>query len=155
MMISTKGRYAMRLMIDVAANEKDGPVPLREIAHREDMPIKYLEQLVRLLTQNGLLCSVRGQRGGYLLARKAADISAGDILRCVEGTVAPVSCLAEPDTCPRKNTCTTLSFWKGLDAVIDSYIDSITLAQLCEPCANDTWRADYANPNKVAQTIST
>lgn len=145
----------MRLMIDVAANEKDGPVPLREIARREDMPIKYLEQLVRLLTQKGLLCSVRGQRGGYLLARKAADISAGDILRCVEGTVAPVSCLAEPDTCPRKNTCTTLSFWKGLDAVIDSYVDSITLAQLCEPCTNDAWRIGNVNPDKAAQAINT
>ena len=81
MMISTKGRYAMRLMVDIAVNASDVPASLKDIARREDMPLKYLEQLVRPLTRAGLLKSVRGQRGGYLLARDASAITAGDILR--------------------------------------------------------------------------
>lgn len=135
MMISTKGRYAMRLMIDIADHEDSGPVSLKEVANREDMPVKYLEQLVRCLTRDGILRSVRGQRGGYLLARSACDISAGDILRCVEGSIAPVSCLSQQTLCPRKDVCTTFSFWQGLDAVIDSYVDSVTLEQLSVPHA--------------------
>ena len=135
MMISTKGRYAMRLMIDIADHEDSGPVSLKEVANREDMPVKYLEQLVRCLTRDDILRSVRGQRGGYLLARSACDISAGDILRCVEGSIAPVSCLSQQKPCPRKGACTTFSFWQGLDAVIDSYVDSVTLEQLRVPHA--------------------
>ena len=135
MMTSTKGRYAMRLMIDIADHEDSGPVSLKEVANREDMPVKYLEQLVRCLTRDDILRSVRGQRGGYLLARSACDISAGDILRCVEGSIAPVSCLSQQKPCPRKDACTTFSFWQGLDAVIDSYVDSVTLEQLRVPHA--------------------
>ena len=135
MMISTKGRYAMRLMIDIADHEDSGPVSLKEVANREDMPVKYLEQLVRCLTRDDILRSVRGQRGGYLLARSACDISAGDILRCVEGSIAPVSCLSQQKPSPRKDACTTFSFWQGLDAVIDSYVDSVTLEQLRVPHA--------------------
>lgn len=135
MMISTKGRYAMRLIIDIADHEDGGPVSLKEVANREDMPVKYLEQLVRPLTRDGILRSVRGQRGGYLLARSASDISAGDILRCVEGSIAPVACLSQQTVCPRKDACTTFSFWQGLDAAIDSYVDSVALEQLRAPHA--------------------
>ena len=125
----------MRLMIDIADHEDSGPVSLKEVANREDMPVKYLEQLVRCLTRDDILRSVRGQRGGYLLARSACDMSAGDILRCVEGSIAPVSCLSQQKPCPRKDACTTFSFWQGLDAVIDSYVDSVTLEQLRVPHA--------------------
>lgn len=134
MMISTKGRYAMRLMVDIAANAVDAPVSLKEVARRENMPIKYLEQLVRSLTRDELLKSVRGQRGGYLLARDAAEITAGDILRAAEGTTAPVSCLEDPTIeCPRLNNCTTIAFWQGLDNAISTYIESVTLADIARP----------------------
>lgn len=134
MMISTKGRYAMRLMVDVAVNAQESPTSLKDIAQREHMPLKYLEQLVRSLTRNELLKSVRGQHGGYLLARAASSISAGDILRAAEGTTAPVACLdGSIVDCPRMETCTTLSFWQGLDKAIESYVDSVTLADLARP----------------------
>ena len=154
MMISTKGRYAMRLMIDIANHENGGPVSLKEVANREDMPVKYLEQLVRSLTRDGILRSVRGQRGGYLLARDASDISAGDVLRCVEGSIAPVSCLSQQAVCPRKDVCTTFSFWQGLDAVIDSYVDSVTLEQLRTPhapsCEDPQGRVGCADAAQIA-----
>ncbi len=134
MMISTKGRYAMRLMVDVAVNAQEAPVSLKDVAQREHMPLKYLEQLVRSLTRSGLLKSVRGQRGGYLLSREAADISAGDILRAAEGTTAPVACLdGNVVDCPRMGACTTLSFWQGLDEAIESYVDGVTLDDLARP----------------------
>lgn len=134
MMISTKGRYAMRLMVDIAVNASDVPASLKDIARREDMPLKYLEQLVRPLTRAGLLKSVRGQRGGYLLARDASAITAGDILRAAEGTCAPIACLeGSVVDCPRKQTCSTLSFWKGLDEAIESYIDGVALSDLADP----------------------
>ena len=128
MMISTKGRYAMRLMVDVAVNAQESPVSLKDVAQREHMPLKYLEQLVRSLTRNELLRSVRGQHG------EASSISAGDILRAAEGTTAPVACLdGSIVDCPRMETCTTLSFWQGLDKAIESYVDGVTLADLARP----------------------
>lgn len=131
MMISTKGRYAMRLMVDIALNAQEAPVSLKDVAKREDMPLKYLEQLVRSLVRVELLKSVRGQRGGYLLAREASSISAGDILRAAEGTTAPVACLEGPAAgCSRMDSCTTLSFWRGLDEAIEAYVDSVSLADI-------------------------
>lgn len=134
MMISTKGRYAMRLMVDVAVNAQEAPVSLKDVAQREHMPLKYLEQLVRSLTRDGLLKSVRGQRGGYLLAREASSVTAGDILRSAEGTTAPVACVdGQAVDCPRMGTCTTLAFWQGLDEAIESYVDGVTLDDLARP----------------------
>lgn len=131
MMISTKGRYAMRLMVDIALYAQEAPVSLKDVAKREGMPLKYLEQLVRPLTGAGILKSVRGQRGGYLLARDAASISAGDILRAAEGTTAPVACLeGHTVDCPRMESCTTLAFWKGLDDAIEAYVDNVSLADI-------------------------
>ncbi|MDO4442888.1 MAG: Rrf2 family transcriptional regulator [Slackia sp.] len=131
MMISTKGRYAMRLMVDIAVNARQEPVSLKDVARREEMPLKYLEQLVRPLAREGLLKSVRGQRGGYLLARDASDISAGDILRAAEGTCAPIACLEGDEvSCPRARSCSTLSFWKGLDDAIEAYVDSVMVSDL-------------------------
>lgn len=145
MMISTKGRYAMRLMVHVALNAKDAPTSLKDIARSESMPLKYLEQLVRSLTRANLLKSVRGQHGGYLLARDAADIAAGDILRAAEGTTAPVACLEGVSVdCPRMESCTTLSFWQGLDKAIESYVDSVSLADIARPYAFDVQEASAA-----------
>lgn len=137
MLVSTKGRYALRMMIDIALNAKDTPLSLKEISQRESMPLKYLEQLARLLTKSGLLTSMRGQRGGYLLAKPSQDIRIGDILRAVEGSTAPVSCMEDDAlSCERRDICTTLAFWRGLDAAIESYVDSVTLSDLTQPDLN-------------------
>ena len=132
MLVSTKGRYALRLMVCVARAGAEGKVALREVSEREDISLKYLEQLARPLVQAGLLRSVRGKGGGYALAREASAVRAGDVLRAVEGTTAPVACLDLEDgmACPRANVCTTVRFWAGLDDVIERYVDGVTLADL-------------------------
>ena len=134
MLVSTKGRYALRMMIDIATNATEKPLSLKDISQRQEMPLKYLEQLARLLTQNGLLSSVRGQRGGYLLAAPADEIRVGDILRATEGSTAPVSCLENgAEACPHRDACTTIAFWQGLDDAIEAYVDSVMLSDLVRP----------------------
>ena len=131
MLISSKGRYALRLMIYIAAfGDAEGKIALREVAAREDISLKYLEQLVRPLMQAGLLRSVRGKGGGYALSRPADEIRAGDILRAAEGTTAPVACEGLEGACERAGLCSTVKFWTGLDAVIEEYVDGVTLAEL-------------------------
>ncbi len=131
MVISTKGRYALRLMLDVAMQGGGAPVPLHDIADRQQISFKYLEQIVPPLTRAGFLKSVRGAGGGYLLAKDASKITTGDILRAGEGNLAPVACLASDEVdCPRADLCITLPFWRGLDDAITAYIDSVTLADL-------------------------
>ena len=130
-MISTKGRYALRLMIDIAAYSNGEVVTLKEISKRQDVSIKYLEQVVSLLTKAGLLISIRGNNGGYLLAREAKDYTAGDILRAAEGTLAPIACLqCDPINCERSSTCSTIDFWRGYYKAITDYVDNITLEDL-------------------------
>jgi Rrf2 family protein len=132
-MISTKGRYALRLMIDIASYSDGKPVSLKDISKRQDISIKYLEQVVSLLVKRGLLVSVRGNNGGYLLAKPASEYTAGDIIRCSEGTLAPVACLqTDCNSCVRKDICSTIDFWKGFYDVVNNYVDSITLEQLKE-----------------------
>ena len=134
MLVTTKGRYAMRLMAYIASmpNRK---VALREVAKYEGISLKYLEQLAHEMVKAELLTSVRGHGGGYELARDAASIKAGDILRAAEGTTAPVACTAleGAGSCPREQICSTISFWSGLDRVIEEYVDGVTLAELAEP----------------------
>ncbi len=131
MLVSTKGRYALRLMMEVASKSDNRPVSIKEVSKTQDLPAKYLEQLVRPLTKAKILKSVRGQHGGYILARPASEISVGEIIRASEGDVAPVYCLeTNAETCPRRAFCTTLSFWEGLDNVINDYLDSYTLERL-------------------------
>ena len=132
-MISTKGRYALRLMIDIASYSNGKPVSLKDISKRQDISIKYLEQVVSLLVKRGLLVSVRGNNGGYLLAKPASEYTAGDIIRCSEGTLAPVACLqTDCNSCVRKDICSTIDFWEGFYDVVNNYVDSITLEQLKE-----------------------
>ncbi len=134
MLVTTKGRYAMRLMAYIA-NNPDRKVALREVAENEDISLKYLEQLARDLVASKLLISVRGHGGGYKLARPAENILAGDVLRAVEGTTVPVACAALEDGgpgCPRESTCSTVAFWAGLDKVIEKYVDEVTLSDLKE-----------------------
>ncbi|MGN0073370.1 MAG: RrF2 family transcriptional regulator [Coriobacteriales bacterium] len=131
--ISTKGRYALRLMLDIAMQEGSSPVPLHDIADRQGVSFKYLEQIVPPLSKAGFLKSVRGANGGYLLTKDPSEITTGDILRAGEGNLAPVACLASDEIdCPRADLCVTLPFWKGLDEAITAYIDSVTLADLVQ-----------------------
>ena len=130
MKISTKGRYALRVMIDLALNSDGNFIALKEIAKRQDITIKYLEQIVALLNKAGFLETARGNAGGYKLAKEPKDYIVGDILRATEGDLAPIICLTEDGACQRKQICKTYSFWKGLDDVINDYIDSKTLEDL-------------------------
>lgn len=130
MKISTKGRYALRVMIDLALNSDGNFIALKEIAKRQDITVKYLEQIVALLNKAGFLETARGNAGGYKLAKEPKDYIVGDILRATEGDLAPIICLTEDGACQRKQICKTYSFWKGLDDVINDYIDSKTLEDL-------------------------
>ncbi len=134
MLVTTKGRYAMRLMTYIA-NFPDRKVALREVAENESLSVKYLEQLAHDMVRAELLKSVRGHGGGYMLARDASDITAGDVLRATEGTTVPVACAAlEEDGpgCPREQTCSTIEFWAGLDKVIEDYVDGVALSSLVD-----------------------
>lgn len=131
MKVSTKGRYALRLMIDLAEHDNGSFIPLKEISARQDISIKYLEQIVNQLGRSGLLRSVRGAQGGYRLSRPIQDYTAGEILRVTEGGLAPVACLeVGAKECPRSEICSTISFWNDFADVINNYVDSITLEDL-------------------------
>ncbi len=130
-MISTRGRYALRMMIEFAQQEPSVRVPLRIVSARQDISMKYLEQIASMLVQTGFLESSRGPRGGYRLARPADEVTAGDVLRAVEGEFVPIACLGQDyGICPRRDECSTLGFWQGLRDAIDTYIDGVTLADL-------------------------
>jgi Rrf2 family protein len=131
MLVSTKGRYGLRMMIDIARRQGAGRVSLREIGERQGISVKYLEQLARSLCSAGLLQGCRGQGGGYELSRPARCITAGQILRATEGSTAPVSCLAVDDApCSRQHDCETAAFWVGLDKMIAAYVNGYTLEDL-------------------------
>ena len=131
MKISTKGRYALRLMTDVAAHDETGYVSLKDVAARQNISPKYLEQIAGLLAKAGMLRSGRGAQGGYRLAKEPESYTVGSILRLTEDSMAPVSCLESgADACPRAAVCRTLPLWQGLDKVINDYLDNITLADL-------------------------
>ena len=130
-MISTRGRYALRMMIEFAQQEPGVRVPLRLVSARQDISMKYLEQIASMLVQTGFLESSRGPRGGYRLAKPADTVTAGDVLRAVEGEFVPIACLGQDyGVCPRRDECSTLGFWQGLRDAIDTYIDGVTLADL-------------------------
>lgn len=133
MKISTKGRYALRLMIDIAIHSVAEPVRIKDIAKRQDVSEKYLEQIIAVLNKAGYVKSIRGPKGGYLLTKQPADYTAGMILRLTEGSLAPVSCLEfEENDCPRQDQCATLELWKRLDQAIKDVVDSVTLEDLVE-----------------------
>ena len=131
MLISTKGRYALRVMIDLAEHQSDGFIPLKVIAERQEISEKYLESIIKLLVKARLLNGVRGKGGGYQLTKSPDQYTVGSILRLTEDSLAPVSCL-EPGaaSCHRVAACRTLPLWQGLDKVINDYLDNITLMDL-------------------------
>lgn len=131
MKISTKGRYAVRLMIDLAEHNHGEYITLMDIAKRQEISEKYLESIVSVLSKSNLLISLRGKGGGYKLAKKPEDYTVGTILRLTEGPLAPVSCLeGETNDCARASHCQTLPMWEGLNKLINDYFDEITIADL-------------------------
>lgn len=131
--ISTKGRYALRMMLDLAEHQGDGYVALKDIAQRQGISKKYLEQIVPMLGRADVLRTTRGYQGGYRLARTPQEYTVGEILCLTEGGLAPVACLDQhPNPCPRCGACATLPMWEGLERVIRNYLDGITLQDLLE-----------------------
>ena len=131
MLVSTKGRYALRVMVELACHSREEYVPLRTIAQQQGISEKYLESILTVLSKAGVIDGLRGKGGGYRLNRDAKDYSVGEILRLAEGTLAPVSCLdRKPNKCERATSCRTLPMWEKLDTIINDYLDSVSLADL-------------------------
>ena len=130
MKISTKGRYALRIMIDLAENANGDYISLKDIANRQEISLKYLEQIISKLNKAGLLKAARGNNGGYQLIKEPKEYSVLEILEATEGDLSPTDCLKEDVNCSRKEICKTYSFWKGMDEVITKYIASKTLEDL-------------------------
>lgn len=131
MMVSTKGRYALRIMIDLAEHQGEGFIPLKETAARQDISEKYLESILKILVKHKFLEGLRGKGGGYRLTRSPEEYTVGSVLRLTEVSLAPVSCLeADAVACPRMSVCQTLPMWQGLNKLINEYLDKITLADL-------------------------
>jgi Rrf2 family protein len=128
MKISTKGRYALVVMIELAGNSNNEYIPLKDIAERQQISVKYLEKIVAMLNKAGFVQSNRGNNGGYKLVKEPKEYKVGDILRAAEGDLAPTGCVTE--NCVRKDKCKTFEFWQGLDKAIESYVDSTTLQDL-------------------------
>ena len=131
MRVSTKGRYALQLMLYLANHDTGAFIPLKEISKSEGITVKYLEQIIPPLNRAGFLFSARGNNGGYRLARPPEEYIVGDIIRASEGSLSPLACLEDPDnSCGRQDACQVRHFWAGLDQAIRGYIDSVTLADV-------------------------
>lgn len=131
MMISTKGRYALRMLVDIALHQKEGYLPLRDVAQRQDISEKYLESITKCLVRDGILQAVRGKGGGYRLALDAEQCGVRQVIEAVEGPLVPVSCMAPTaKPCPRMGDCSTHSLWGGLYETICQYLDRFSLADL-------------------------
>lgn len=141
MKISTKGRYALRMLIDIAEHSSDGFIPLKDIAERQGISKKYLEQIVPILNKSDILKTNRGFQGGYMLAKSPDQYTVGEILRLTEGSLSPVACLDQtPIECEKSSECPTLPIWQGLNKVINDYLNSITLQSVL-----DKQRERYSN----------
>ena len=138
MIVSTKGRYALQVMLDLAEHNSGQPLLLLDIARRLDLSEKYLEGIMAVLSRNGFVSAQRGRGGGYRLTRSPESYTVGSILRLMEGSLAPVSCLESGAvSCPRAGECRTLPLWTELDRLINSYLDSVTLADLMTQTGGD------------------
>jgi Rrf2 family protein len=132
MRLSTRGRYGTRLMVDLAQHYADGPIPLAKIAKRQNLSAKYLEQLIILLKGSGLIRSARGRRGGYTLARNPEEISLGEIIETLEGRLAIVDCVAEPELCERSPECPTRGIWVGMTDILKKQLFSLNLQDVVQ-----------------------
>lgn len=143
MKISTKGRYALRMLLDLAEHENCGFVALKDIAQRQNISKKYLEQIIPVLNRSDILRTNRGSQGGYMLAKTPDKYTVGEILRLTEGSLAPVACLdQDPIECERSSTCATLPVWQGLNRVINEYLDGITLQDILDQ-QSERYSNDY------------
>lgn len=133
MRVSTKGRYALRIMVDLAQHDEGGYIRLKDVAKRQNLTVKYMEQIMPLLTRVGYVKSYRGNNGGYRLAHEPEWYKVGDILRISEGSLAPIACIEDKENqCEHYKECSTVGFWEGLWTVINQYVDSYTLADLVQ-----------------------
>ena len=131
MMISTKGRYALRVMIDLAEHSGDGYIPMKDVAERQKISLKYLEKILPALAKNDYIVGVHGKGGGYRLTKTPAEYRIGDILRLVEGDIAPVACLdCNTEVCAHTENCRTRPMWNKLNSLINDYLDSVTIEDL-------------------------
>ncbi len=131
MMVSTRGRYALRVIIDLAENGNDGYIPMREVASRQEISLKYLERIMPLLVSENLVEGVHGKGGGYRLSKDPASVTIGQVLRITEGDIAPVACLeCDAEECSRIEDCRTLPMWSELNSRINDYLDNVTIADL-------------------------
>jgi Rrf2 family protein len=137
MKISTKGRYSLRMLVDLAEHKDNGYIALKDIAERQGISKKYLEQIVTLLNRSDILRTNRGYQGGYMLAQAPSQYTVGQILRVTEGGIYPVTCLEDnPNQCERSGQCKTLAIWQGLSNVIAEYLDGITLQDILDNYQN-------------------
>ena len=133
MLVSTKGRYALRTMVELAIHGDGEPVKIKDIANRQGISGKYLEQIISILSRAGFVRSIRGNQGGYYLARPSSDYTVGSILRITEGSLAPVDCLSgDKNPCTRQMDCVTLRLWRELDEAISGVVDKYTLEDLVQ-----------------------
>ena len=140
MLISTRGRYALRVMIDLAEHWNGDYIPMKDVAKRQDISLKYLEKIMPVLTKNDLVESIHGKGGGYRLNQAPEKYRVGDILRLTEGDLAPVTCLeANAKPCERTADCRTLPMWNKLNNLINEYLDSVTIADLMKNCSIDDY----------------
>lgn len=143
MKISTKGRYALRMLVDLAEHQNCGFVALKDIAERQNISKKYLEQIIPIFNKSNILKTTRGSQGGYMLSRSPDKYTVGEILRLTEGSLAPVECLNQnPVGCERSGECATLPVWQGLNKVINEYLDSITLQDILDQ-QSERYTNDY------------
>lgn len=141
MKVSTKGRYGLRIMMDVAQHRAGGLVAIKEIAARQDITVKYTEQIMILLVRAGLLRGERGAQGGYALVKEPSEYVVGDILRSIEGDWAPVQCVHGTD-CALRERCATANFWNGLYKVVNEYFDKFTLQDLLNDLESEEKEGD-------------
>lgn len=133
MKISTKGRYALRIMIDLAMNEDKGPIRVKDIASRQNISEKYLEQIIALFNKAGYVKSIRGAQGGYLLTRAPREYTVGMILRLAEGSIAPVACVEDAEAgCEKKGACVSAMLWQKINDAVNDVVDHTTLEDLVE-----------------------
>jgi len=139
-LVSTRGRYAIRVMIDLAEHMNGKYIPMKEIADRQDVSLKYMTKIMQALTKSGMLDGQHGKGGGYKLNRDPEEYRVGDILRLTEGTLAPIACIDETDCkCDRSFECRTRPMWNELDKLISEYLDGITIADLMEGDTADNY----------------
>ena len=144
MKISTRGRYALRMMLDMALSDSDKPARVKEIAERQEISEKYMEQIMSVLNKAGFVRSVRGPQGGYFLTRKPEEYTVGMILRLTEGSLSPVDCLEEgAPACNRMDNCTTILLWRKLDDAIGGVVDHVTLQDLVDWSQEQNQNQDY------------